>query len=409
KKLNKIFKLSILFLFIKINLFSATITLNSVSGTNGESQNFTFSHTVNSGSNKIMIFSIAVQVNTEDYVTGVTFGAQALTKYDSFLQSNALVIQTWYLMNPAETTANITVGMAGSRKASMGCVVFDNVNGIGAYNKGGGTSGGPNISLSTTQTNSMILNHVAARTGSSIFTMDSSWTQLWSQSTSGAPDNTNAQSRGNSYLTSSIGSYSTNHTASSSAIWAASMLELLEVKETPTFTFTNTPTLTPTLTATATNTPTFTATPTNTPTFTVTPTPSFIANILFVVGSLTLNSGDQAVYNSLINAGHAVSLTRGADSATSDAAGRDLVIISSTVTASDVGNKFRDVTVPVLLWEPILYDDMSFQATNGAGVANQTQIQMDQDWHYIAAGLTGNQTVTSSQFIFGYGQPQGDF
>ncbi|HRU39669.1 MAG TPA: hypothetical protein P5511_07305, partial [Candidatus Goldiibacteriota bacterium] len=100
------------------------------------------------------------------------------------------------------------------------------------------------------------------------------------------------------------------------------------------------------------------------------------ANILFVVGNTTLNSGDQAVYDRLTNEGHTVTTVSGPASQTSDANGRDLVVISSTVTSGDVNTKFTNVAVPVLCGEPALWDDMRYQAAPGTNLADQTSLEI---------------------------------
>ena len=43
---------------------------------------------------------------------------------------------------------------------------------------------------------------------------------------------------------------------------------------------------------------------------------------------------------------------------TLDAGGHDLVVVSSSVGSGAVAGKFRSVSVPVLVWEPYVYDDM---------------------------------------------------
>jgi len=176
-------------------------------------------------------------------------------------------------------------------------------------------------------------------------------------------------------------------------------------------TATNTPLVfpTPTNTNTPTNTPTNTATPTNTPTPTMTPTP--IANILFVINTPE-NGGDRAVRMQLQALGHTVLVMDDGVAQTSDAAGRDLVLISSTVNSGAVGNKFRNVAVPVLLWENALFDEMGMtgsgsneQGTNGG----QTQINIANINHPLRGTVpTGNQTIYSPGQTLTWGVPSGN-
>jgi hypothetical protein len=170
-----------------------------------------------------------------------------------------------------------------------------------------------------------------------------------------------------------------------------------------------TPTPPPTFTPVPTNTPAATSTPSNTPTptatFTPSPTPSPTpSGILFVVGNTSLNAGDQAVYNRLTGQGYTVTVVDDGDSESSDADGKALVIISSTVTANQVNTKFRDVTTPVLVWERELYDDMQL-ASNSGRDNNETQVRIVGAGHVLAAGLAnGSQTVSSSHW-YTWGAP----
>jgi len=85
-------------------------------------------------------------------------------------------------------------------------------------------------------------------------------------------------------------------------------------------------------------------------------------DVLLVYGYLdatpTLAPGDVAVKNRLESMGYAVELKEAPQSQTSDANGKVLVLISSTVGSDDVSTKFRDVAVPVIICEHAVFDDM---------------------------------------------------
>ena len=49
-----------------------------------------------------------------------------------------------------------------------------------------------------------------------------------------------------------------------------------------------------------------------------------------------------------------------------DANGKDLVVISSSVSTTALGNRLRDVTVPVVTWEEDIYDDMNMTSEKGS-------------------------------------------
>jgi RHS repeat-associated protein len=130
---------------------------------------------------------------------------------------------------------------------------------------------------------------------------------------------------------------------------------------------------------------------------------------LFVVGSTTLNAGDAALKARLEGMGLTVTVKDAPSAVTADAIGKVLVLISGTVVSGDVGVKFRDVTVPVIVLEPLLFDDMKMtgtaQGTDYDVLNSQTQVSIFTPGHPLAAGLTGTVTVNTSPIIFSWGNP----
>jgi fibronectin type 3 domain-containing protein len=132
--------------------------------------------------------------------------------------------------------------------------------------------------------------------------------------------------------------------------------------------------------------------------------------VLLVVGNATLVAGDSALQSRLQNMGFSVTVKAAAASLTTDANGKKLVVISSTVTSTDVAAKFRDVAVPVINHEPSIMDDMGMTGTTTADfgtVASQDRISMvaANASHMMAAGKTGIVQVTSSLSTFTWGRP----
>ncbi len=131
--------------------------------------------------------------------------------------------------------------------------------------------------------------------------------------------------------------------------------------------------------------------------------------VLFVVGNTTLNAGDAAAKNRLEALGHTITTVSAPSSQTSDANGKDLVVISSTSNSGDVNTKFRDTTVPLMTWESFLFDDMQMTgATSGTDYgsqANQTQLTIADNNHFIASGLTGNVTIANASSSLTWGDP----
>jgi Subtilase family len=137
------------------------------------------------------------------------------------------------------------------------------------------------------------------------------------------------------------------------------------------------------------------------------PTDFIFKKALMVVGSTTLNVGDAAVKSNLERMGYVVSLKSGVASLAADAMGKDLVLISSTTSSTDVNTKFRSVSVPVIVWESSLFDDMAMvdlQANTGQK-ASDNNINVS-GTHPLTAGLLpGTYASYTSADMINYGKP----
>jgi uncharacterized repeat protein (TIGR01451 family) len=129
---------------------------------------------------------------------------------------------------------------------------------------------------------------------------------------------------------------------------------------------------------------------------------------LFVVGSTTLTPSDAFVKARLEGLNHTVTVMDGATVTTADAAGKALVVVSSTVNPTSVGTKFRTVAVPVLTWESGILNNMGMTGSTNKDFgtkSGQTQISITNPTHPLAAGVTGTATVVTSAKTFNWGKP----
>ncbi len=126
--------------------------------------------------------------------------------------------------------------------------------------------------------------------------------------------------------------------------------------------------------------------------------------ILFVVGDTRLNSGDEWAKKRLELLGLNVTVKSATSASTSDASGKGLIVISSTVNSGDVGSKFTNVAVPVLTWESYLLDDLKMtdddaQEDYGQN-ASYNSLTITDPTHPLSAGLSGNvQVLTSGHYM----------
>lgn len=133
------------------------------------------------------------------------------------------------------------------------------------------------------------------------------------------------------------------------------------------------------------------------------------SDVLFVVGNVSLNVGDAAVIDRLEDMGMEIELVDDNDVQTSDAEGKDLIVISSTVSSGKVNTKFRNTAVPVVVWEAWLYDDFKMTGTgsnaNFGNYGTTSQVVIEAADHPIAAGLSGNVEIFGNNQNVAWGKP----
>ena len=120
--------------------------------------------------------------------------------------------------------------------------------------------------------------------------------------------------------------------------------------------------------------------------------------VLFLT-SATPTSGDVAVSNRLASLGFVVTRVADTASQTSDANGKDLIVVSSSVGSGNISTKFTASPVPLLNSESAIYDELGMDANNvgGATFGGQTQIDIVDCTHPLAGGLSlGLNTVLTA-------------
>jgi len=129
-----------------------------------------------------------------------------------------------------------------------------------------------------------------------------------------------------------------------------------------------------------------------------------VGEVAFIVGNISLGAGDAAVQSTLVAMGYTVTVIDDGDCSASDANGKALVAISATVKGRTVGSIFREVAVPVLLWEHEILDDMDMTTSQGT-LSKQTQADIVDAAHPMAAGLSGTVTVLDPRDYITWGVP----
>jgi hypothetical protein len=115
---------------------------------------------------------------------------------------------------------------------------------------------------------------------------------------------------------------------------------------------------------------------------------------LLVVGYSSLTSADERVKRRLERLGLEVRVTLAGPPPPDDLRDAAVVVISSTASADTLGIGYRELAVPLVLWEPNLYDELGMTGPErGAdlGVATGTgELVIKDPAHALAAGLGGS-------------------
>jgi hypothetical protein len=129
---------------------------------------------------------------------------------------------------------------------------------------------------------------------------------------------------------------------------------------------------------------------------------------LLITGSATPGAADEAVRARLEGAGYAPLVKAPRNAAAADANGKAVLVISSTIPNTALGNRFRNAIAPIVTWETNLFDDlgMTRAAAGSFGTTgNQRRLNIIRPTHPLAAGLTGQPTVTTVPTPFAWGKP----
>ncbi|GEM_PF-2976466 len=134
--------------------------------------------------------------------------------------------------------------------------------------------------------------------------------------------------------------------------------------------------------------------------------------LLAVGGPAALTSRDTWLQQRLIDAGWTVTIGDDDTVTASSASGKQLIVLSESVTQAGIGTKFTSVAVPLISAEPFLYDELGMTGTGtnqgGTSGATETQVAVTAAGvqSSLGAGLSaGNATIASSGVDLSWGKP----
>jgi hypothetical protein len=133
--------------------------------------------------------------------------------------------------------------------------------------------------------------------------------------------------------------------------------------------------------------------------------------ILVVANSTTPNAAELAINQRLLDVEFDVQIVAQADANDAVVVGAHLLLISATVSSGTVATNMPGLAgyeIPIINWEPALYDELGFSAAGG-GEFGATEIEIVDAAHPLAAGLpAGLVTIVTVSKQLSFGQPQGE-
>jgi hypothetical protein len=114
---------------------------------------------------------------------------------------------------------------------------------------------------------------------------------------------------------------------------------------------------------------------------------------LFLSGSVVPSRADERVKKRLEGLGLEVRLQVGGPPSAEDLRRMRLVVISSTAWARDLNVHYRDLPVPIVAWEPLLYDELGMTGaaarTDQGSAVSTGEALIENPAHPLAAGRSG--------------------
>lgn len=164
----------------------AAIAVDATSSTSGASvSSLTFSHTVGSGAERMLIVGVALRKNGP-VVSSVTYGGVGLTLIASQLDGGAdHRAELWYLLAPTSGTANIVVTLSATVDATAGAISFAGVNQtapLGSVAGSQGTDQTPSVTI-VSAVGEVVADVMSANGDSGAVAVGANQTQQWNQNT----------------------------------------------------------------------------------------------------------------------------------------------------------------------------------------------------------------------------------
>jgi hypothetical protein len=138
------------------------------------------------------------------------------------------------------------------------------------------------------------------------------------------------------------------------------------------------------------------------------PPPALCDRVLLVTGNTNVTeNGDTPLYDRLVVLGYAVTVVQSNLSQAGDVGDNCLIVLSALGSSSDIGAKFRDVPVGVVILEAALYDDTDYVAAGGdlGWSDGLDDIEIADPEHSLATSFDGIVSIYSGGGRVSWGVP----
>jgi hypothetical protein len=177
-----------------------TLGINCSAGTSAftTTNPITWSHTVSSGNNRILIVGVSIRNNSSQTVSTITYGGtQSLAPVTGGAVNNATTVRSelWFLVAPTPGPANVVVTLSANGRAvggAVSCLGVSQSTPFGTVVSGAGT-GMPMVTVTSTNEGEAIIDNTAIQ-NSVLPTIGGGQTERWRLTTGGVGSVTGAGS-----------------------------------------------------------------------------------------------------------------------------------------------------------------------------------------------------------------------
>ena len=167
------------------------VSCDSATSGSGTTSALSWSHTVSSGDNRVLVVGVSIRNSASQTVnptTKITYGTQELTKAGEQNNSTNARTEIWYLVAPTAGTDTVTVNLTASAKVVGGawsCQEVHQTTPLGTFTSAQGATDPATVAVSSA-IGELVFDTLAMQTDGTV-TVGASQTSLWNAAVSSGP------------------------------------------------------------------------------------------------------------------------------------------------------------------------------------------------------------------------------